>query len=105
VVPSALPTVAFGNATATLRPARFVILAVGPGHTAKTDTSRVLRERRQSQATAGAARIHFDSKDMLVYLRTMRDNMVKYEATAGHMALLLKRLPTTSRCSSRPSTA
>jgi hypothetical protein len=36
------------------------------------------------------AQIAANPQDMLVYLRTMRDNMMKYGATSGHTALLLK---------------
>jgi hypothetical protein len=36
------------------------------------------------------AQIAANPQDMLVYLRTMRDNMVTYGATSGHTALILK---------------
>jgi hypothetical protein len=36
------------------------------------------------------AQIAANPQDMLVYLRTMRDNMVKHGAITGHTALLMK---------------
>jgi hypothetical protein len=45
---------------------------------------------RDLDSVQDRAQIAANPQDMLVYLRTMRDNMVTYGATSGHIALLLK---------------
>jgi hypothetical protein len=46
--------------------------------------------QRDLDSVQDRAQIAANPEDMLAYLRTMRSNMVKYKATSGHTALLLK---------------
>ena len=45
---------------------------------------------RDLDSVQDRAQISANPQDMLLYLETMRDNMVKYGATSGHTALLWK---------------
>jgi hypothetical protein len=45
---------------------------------------------RDLDSVQDRAQIAANPQDMLVYLRTLRANMVKYAATSGHTALLLQ---------------
>jgi hypothetical protein len=51
--------------------------------------------QRDVDSLKDRAQIAANPQDMLLYVRAMRDNMVKHEVTAGHTALLL-RTPATN---------